>query len=1137
MLNIELILDFSRGESANATTNRCSNSHIAIGPDSSFSAALGAKPFSKSFALGKLKFALEDALADASFSMAITNATDSDLRADFCSLSSLSSLKSFVSAIPWDAQGSFVLISKLGVSLGPGIAVKPVISVENPNMFDDAVSTSFNVDFDLNDLDDLKDVIRNVLTKISAGLQQVFERANTKLNGENINLSSTLQGGDPASALPDFEILFRDFFTLFSSITSVKKKVQDEVGGVVDTEAANAVFGSWLHDALDENTELYLAIVRVMQKLDVGFLQRVLGAFDLDLMRPNDKGAGTKDAKAEKIKFLLSALGFGPQKTPGFVSVVSDDVELSVELPPTEDGKPGAVNTAKVFSKLRAVQFPTIRALLAFLNDVAIPSKTIQAGPFSLEASFKNQVLQIVLGVDWALSGNELLSTLSTEMKSITATQQRNPENKFICDEFENSKMCDNVLDFDDPSLRASFVVDPSVQATVTATLDLNPYIHTGTAPHFTLELNHAAVRIEASLESFNLPIVNSPYFGISQGNLHLLLGTEVHNATMFDSAKADAKPTDLTTQVSTGSALVQAAGNFYGSFDVELPFKIGNPGGLLITVGISNDDVRKGLQNTKFELMAEITMPLVQTLRDKLLDVSTKGRAINAMPALNRKLPVLGVSFNQLFLKAAPQFERQGWGDFLIWDTVFDKLLDDIQSCAVRQDTIMQACKVKISDLVRRFKNHAVELLTVPNFHFSGNVGGKKASLSAGFDATVRVRLDPSWGEIFDNLPIKLRAAASLDLVLAVKGGFDFSADQPTSDTVRNVKFVARPFEVSLQVDASVDLQVIFGIVEGSAVGRLNMKMEFVHGSDGSSSFAGAAGADLEIDASLNGVAISDASEKPAVAIDVPDLSNPTDLSVMFTGFTRLRDMIQLTPENLLLMLRALDKFLQDYTNTTLFQAKIPMLDITLKDILDFTAGFEQRISARLKEPRPVKDRLKKELVLESEAFLFPYHASASSSFKLSLDDDVVNFDPFDVDESFADAASLVSHLNGALQDAELANRMAFAYDADEMALQLKTTPNSILVLLRLESGLAEELVDSLTDANYTNFTLREKEAYQQTQEEQVLQPLMLYFPHGVEDVIPTEPAFTTWLVTERSMRVCICVSVCACMCLSVCE
>ena len=1093
-----------------------------------FEVGLGARPFNKSFAVAGLEFMLEEALADARVSLAIdANATAADLSADFCSLSGLASLRTFVSTIPWRPSGSFVVSSKLGTSLGSGIM--PIISIENADMFDNSVTTAISVDFDLSDLQDLRNVIRNVLDEITQGVRKIIQ-GKMKLDGEDVFIGDGL-------ATPDFTKLFDHFWTLFTNFKLIKEKVAGVVDSVLSTDVTNVVYANALYDALESSLPFYCAVVNALQAIDAEFLKQLKSDyFDLTDQCRNGATLDSVNAPslwAQKVKFLLSALGFGAQNEAGKVSIIHDDAVKSVKLPQTLGNTPGVVNAANVFDKLRAVRFPTVRSLLAYLNDVAFEKSTTR-GPFSLNAAFKNSVLKIVLGVDWSLTSKDTEDTsdmpmdLTDKMSSVSTLSpgsgsQTTPA--FICS--ASSALCDakNKVNYN------NLQIHPRIQATITAVLDMNPFIDSDVqgGPAFTLEVNHAAFEIEASLRNINVvmkPAITGPGlsqcqqynagpqwectgFALVDGHMYLLLGTEVHNVSIFDSTN-----TAVKTQT---TVLAQLVNNAYGSFEIELPFRIGTAtSALLITVGVSNDNVQN-LGNTKVELFMEMTRGLVQQVRQKLKSLSDLGRTINAMEGLNHKLPLLGMSFNDLFVKggAAGGITRQGWGDFLIWDTVLDKLMDDIPDCSInlsppRPNTGNPSCKVMISDLIRRFKKHAMDLLDLPNLHMTGNSGGGKAALSVGVEKTVRVAFNPSWGEVFDNLPVKFKGAAALDILVTVKSGFDFTADY-TGTTVSNIVFSPRPFEVSVQVDADIDLAAIFGIVEAAATGSLNMNMKYTkHGAV--DAFTGAAGAYMELDASINGVSISDVlADKPRVEIDVPDISKPTEVSVHFSNFRRLRDFIQLTPENLLLMLRALDKFLQDYTNSTLFQTKLPMLDVTLKDVLDFTSGFEERISKRLQEPDAVKDRIKDALVVAGSAITLPYAANATSAMLIVMDDATVQFTPFDIDVTFSNAATLVSHLNTALAAAEAADRVVFQFNHNESCLELKTNPNTILTRLQLQSALTDEFLDTLLDPNFANLPLVDRDADEDNQL-QIISELMMFFDDGVEDFFPTGPVFTTW-------------------------
>ena len=598
---------------------------------------------------------------------------------------------------------------------------------------------------------------------------------------------------------------------------------------------------------------------------------------------------------------------------------------------------------------------------------------------------------------------------------------------------------------------------------------------------------------------------------------------------------------TTTNTTVQDDGLLAQAKDNFAGSFAVSLPFKMGKTStksGKLI-LSITNTDARD-LSTTRFELQAKMSRGLAQNLRSKLGDIGDIGRKINNAGFLKENIPVLELSLHDLFKKLGGKDSgRSGWGDFLIWEDVLDAQVEVSEDnhnefvCEVNNGAYKnrqnKTCEVDIFETAKAFKNHAIKLLQMPGLQIvAGTPGesGGKATFAAKIAASYKLSVDASWGKLFNDLPVKFRAAGSVDLELGVKGGFEISATVGPNKTVTPPVLKMDPFVVKLTVDADVELGVVFGIVEGTANGQLGMEMDYTRDwANNISAFQGKIEAGLEVEANLNGMPLSGVNgQKPRLDVELLDITAPKNYTVNFTGFGSLKEFIQLTPENVLLMLRGLDKFLQDYTNTTVFNTPIPMLDVTLKDMLDFTRGFEERISKKMRGPRPAKDRRQTNLALESGNFTFPFSASANATFKLVLDEEEAIFAPFPADREYTEGnkMDLLEDVNAALKDLKCEDRVVFKWKESNatnttpaytsLALSTVGTADkpSTLALLRLEYDVSDYTLINLA-GDTSNMTLPQIDENDELVS-QALFAMMLCFNDGDEQLVPDEPMFTTW-------------------------
>ena len=502
-------------------------------------------------------------------------------------------------------------------------------------------------------------------------------------------------------------------------------------------------------------------------------------------------------------------------------------------------------------------------------------------------------------------------------------------------------------------------------------------------------------------------------------------MGTSVAGVTLLDTAVPKGTSMFVDKQV----LIDQAKENVFGEFAVELPFRVqvGN-NAVLVTAGVAAEDITDE-EGYEYSLKASILNSggLVTMIREKIVDVAAVGTAINKLEALDAVIPVIDMSLNQLWVMAGEgDPARVGWGDFLRWDTVLDNILRDpdvskscppgqkcSKACTIASDgTVDERCAVDIFGLVMALKEHALSLLKIPEALITAGTGAdtrrrrkrqrrdgtESIYLKAAFAPSIPLSVRPSYTKLFDGLPLKFRAEGEIVATVKAKAGFKFTADFATSPTpsVSNALLVRTPMQVMLEIDVTVEIGVIFGIVEGTAKGSLSIRA--LYDPNAADTFSGYGGATLEIEASLDGQSLSDANagNKPTVALSMPSLFDTKTFKVEFFNFENLYQMIQLTPENLLAMLRALDKFLADYTNTEVFQMRLPMLNVNLADVLNFASGFEKRISDKMKQPKPKAEREKEFLAVASGKIRLPFTGKEAVSFTIIIDDESIAFTPF---------------------------------------------------------------------------------------------------------------------------------------------
>ena len=258
-----------------------------------------------------------------------------------------------------------------------------------------------------------------------------------------------------------------------------------------------------------------------------------------------------------------------------------------------------------------------------------------------------------------------------------------------------------------------------------------------------------------------------------------------------------------------------------------------------------------------------------------------------------------------------------------------------------------------------------------------------------------------------------------------------------------------------------------------------------------------------------------------------MPDLFDTASYKVGFFNFQSLYQMVALTPEALLAMLRTVDKLLEDYTASPVFQAQLPLLNINLADVLSFVDGFEKRISARMQQPKPIAKREKSFLRVEANAVKFPYAAEREAVFTLTLDAEEVPFAPFASASSpaqFNNCSALVKHLNNELMTTAAANRLYFTIQSADVVseieknvLELRTPDDSITGFMMLSYDLSKPAKEKLLEKENLCITADITETCPdgRTSSDKMsatIVRIMIGFDDGQEDSYIQETGFTTW-------------------------
>ena len=406
----------------------CTLSSFEIAPDTHFDITFGAYQFDKKVQIGSLELELNEAMAEANLKLAINQTVsnyEQKLKVNFCALSSSNQIKSFVSAIPWSPVGDFFLSSKLGASIGGfDVPIKPTIGISHLNVFDASLSTSYTVDFDLNDLQGIKDMIGVVLRRLSAALNGVLD---FKLNLGGVEIELRPIFGEVS--IPDFGASFDDFFELLKGFLDIKRLVDLELR--LNLEATFSItFTTKLFQFMLETPSFYKACFNILKALDFGFLDKLKVDFDVDLELfdvsnielptlpsglPNLKFTGIpknnfRDLQM-KINLIISAFGLGsfPNLAAGLPSIPIEGFDIEGKLIQFEMPE---INVRAIINKLKTLRFPGVQDLVFFLTTVAFPKGKLQVGPFQISFSYAERIIEVVICVDWTLSAKPLLEKL-----------------------------------------------------------------------------------------------------------------------------------------------------------------------------------------------------------------------------------------------------------------------------------------------------------------------------------------------------------------------------------------------------------------------------------------------------------------------------------------------------------------------------------------------------------------------------------------------------------------------------------------------------------------------------------------------------------------------------------------------------
>ena len=213
------------------------------------------------------------------------------------------------------------------------------------------------------------------------------------------------------------------------------------------------------------------------------------------------------------------------------------------------------------------------------------------------------------------------------------------------------------------------------------------------------------------------------------------------------------------------------------------------------------------------------------------------------------------------------------------------------------------------------------------------GGFLGGQFDFEAAFAGELVFSAAPNLAGTFDDVGIQFQLTGEVEVVATLDIDFAISAffDADSTPKVQNVLAGFRKFELGLQIGADLTLDVLVGIVDGTASGLAALELNYmriptypdnppVGMGQSAHIFSGSANVSLECDVSIGAVSLSDLNSEgslPTIILEVPDLFNLSTRDFRLENFNILEQFVDFTPRTLLLLFRMLDQFLEDYTNT----------------------------------------------------------------------------------------------------------------------------------------------------------------------------------------------------------------------------
>ena len=374
----------------------------------------------------------------------------------------------------------------------------------------------------------------------------------------------------------------------------------------------------------------------------------------------------------------------------------------------------------------------------------------------------------------------------------------------------------------------------------------------------------------------------------------------------------------------------------------------------------------------------------ILQPLASFVSDLDDVGREINEAAALNRHIPLLNRTVHELLFDrvgAVPAEQQVRFGEYLRWEDTLRAVVEAegctyeaLTGCAVPFSKLLVAVRARLDEIGRIMSERntqpgvpirlILDVVPQPGSHL-------QLTLRVAVAVELNIQVDAPWTYLFEVPYVNLQLADAF-LAVRVPVTLDFEVVVHTAGLAQS-SVTLHELSIGAIIDAEIDVLFNVLLLQGRARGSGHLDVlvrvqNAVVGSPDPVDFElqGNIEAEAEFDVSVLGVSILEDGARPSVRVVGTDLFGESELSVTTHGLDRMLSFRAMSTDTILALIDALEDFLQRYRDTEAFKKKLPLLDISLNDVLDFASSFKEAIIDELTVPLPPAQRPSLELVLQ---------------------------------------------------------------------------------------------------------------------------------------------------------------------------